>query len=63
MKTLRDQIRQAMTAQGLTQRELAEKAGISERTLAGYLNGETAIGIDKLERISAALDTALVIIN
>lgn len=42
---------------GISKSELAEKAGITYRGLANYLNGSRKPKQDVLERIAAALDT------
>ena len=61
MTDLREQIRLLMKAQGKSMEDLAKESGVGYRTLRYYLNGETSIGIDKLEAISRALNTHLVI--
>ncbi|ADB41295.1 helix-turn-helix domain-containing protein [Spirosoma linguale] len=49
------QIRDARKAKGLTQKELAEKLGVSESTVNQYESGKQNLTIDTLVKIANAL--------
>ena len=53
-----EMVKAARLAQGLTQRELAERAGINFRTISTIENG-TNTTLDTLERIMAVLETPI----
>jgi hypothetical protein len=53
-------IKEARSAAGLTQAELAERAGTSQPTIAAYESGGKVPNVSTLERVLAATGTALV---
>jgi transcriptional regulator with XRE-family HTH domain len=54
---LGQRIKAARLARLLTQREVAERAGIGRDALAKYETGARGIGVDELMRLAAALRT------
>ncbi|GAB4035043.1 helix-turn-helix domain-containing protein [Spirosoma gilvum] len=48
-------IREARKANGLTQKELAEKLGVGEPAVNGYEGGKQNLTIETLQRIADAL--------
>jgi len=59
-KTL-EQIRMAMQYRGITQKDLAQKMGISEVSLSRIFNGKTQASEAHLLKISEILDTTITI--
>lgn len=59
--TLRGYIHNAREEQGLSQRELATKIGITQKNLSTYENGLTVISLPTLFTIMAVLDIELII--
>lgn len=53
--TLGGRLRTARQAAGLSQQDLAQRAGLVVRSVAGYEAGESTPGGDALRRICAAL--------
>ena len=53
-------IRESRAAAGLTQAELAERAGTSQPTIAAYESGDKVPNASTLERVLAATGTTLV---
>lgn len=49
------QLRAERAANGMTQKELAEKAGLGISSVQRYLNGQRAITLDDLAALSHAL--------
>jgi transcriptional regulator with XRE-family HTH domain len=56
-----DVVRQAFDLRGLTQAELANKAGISQPVLSAYLAGKKIMRIDTLEKLAGPLGLTLAI--
>jgi transcriptional regulator with XRE-family HTH domain len=54
-------IRAEMRAQGVTQREMADRLQISEKHLSMMLNGRAGLSLPMLRRMFAELDLELVI--
>ena len=54
-----DRIRDAMTALGLSQRDLATRSGVSQPTLQRSLTGNREFRVDELLDVAAALDVPL----
>lgn len=54
--TVRDNIVYYRTQRGFTQRELAEKAGLAQGTIAKYELGQKTPSIGTLFRLAVALD-------
>jgi len=59
MKLLGENIRHVRKIKGLTQEELAKKAGMSTMSIRRYENGERIIKLGALKRIAAALNTPI----
>lgn len=57
--TLIEQIKELMKGKGMTQKELAQRCGISESQISQYLNGNTDMSVSKAERIAEELDSLL----
>jgi len=55
-KRVGDKIRAARTAAGLSQQELAERAGILQRQISQIENGRLNMTFDTLAQVAAALD-------
>lgn len=55
-----DVVREAFARSGLTQAELASKAGISQPVLSAYLAGKKIMRLDTLEKLATPLGLALV---
>ncbi len=53
------QVKEAREKQGLTQAELAQKAGLTANYLAMIERGETNVSTDKLAKISNVLGIAI----
>ena len=51
-------VKQELSAHGITQKELAEKAGIDPATVSRIVNGRTAVYSGWAARIAEALDWA-----
>lgn len=56
---LQDKILQLMKEQKINQKQLAEKASITEASLSKYLSGNRTPRIDVLVKIAKALDTSV----
>ncbi len=54
-KSVADFIRRAMIAQGLSQMEVARRAGVSQSTVARIIKGAVSLTADTLEPIASAL--------
>lgn len=57
--TLQDRIRVVMNEKGLNQKQLAEKANITEASISKYLSGERSPRTDVIVKIAKALDTSV----
>ena len=49
--------------QSITQRELAEKSGITEASISRYFNGERIPNIKNAEKMASALGLRIVMLN
>ena len=49
--------------QSITQRELAEKSGITEASISRYFNGERSPNIKNAEKMASALGLRIVMLN
>jgi transcriptional regulator with XRE-family HTH domain len=58
-KSVADFIRRAMLAQGLSQLEVARRAGVSQSTVARVIRGAVSVTTDTLEPIASALGTSV----
>lgn len=47
----------------ITQRELAEKSGLTEASISRYFNGERSPNIKNVEKMASALGLRIVMIN
>ncbi|MDD7204128.1 MAG: helix-turn-helix transcriptional regulator [Coriobacteriales bacterium] len=56
---MKTRIRELREAQGLTRRELAERASVTASALVKWEDGTNEIGFDKAERIARALQCTL----
>ena len=56
---LSERIKNIRKEKGLTQKELAEKAGLSIASIQGYEQGKYKPKIEQLEKLSAALECSL----
>lgn len=56
----REAIRAALAEQDMTQAELAQRMGITQKHMSNLLNGKTALSFDFAERCLAALGRRLV---
>ena len=61
MENLNSQIKQRMSEVGMTQNELAAKAGLSVSYLSLLINGQRVWRLDKVEAVAHALGCALVV--
>lgn len=59
MSTLGDKLRRLRKAQGLTQGELAKKAGVSINTIVRYETGKNSPKLELLEDIFKVLETSI----
>lgn len=59
LKTLGGNIEQRLQKVGMTRKELAEKVGVSQNSISGYIRGKQLPKFDKLYNISVALETSL----
>jgi transcriptional regulator with XRE-family HTH domain len=59
MKNLAGNLRATRERAGYTRRVLADRAGVSERSIAAYESGETMPRADALHRITEALGCSL----
>ena len=57
--TLQERIFRLMKEQKLNQKQLAEKASITEASLSKYLSGERTPRIDVIVKLAKALDTTV----
>ena len=57
-----EKLRQVRRSVGLTQRELAERAHLSEGYCARIEAGDTSPGLDLLSRLAAALNVSLAVV-
>ncbi len=55
MSVFTDKLKSARSAAGLNQTELADRAGVSRRSISAYENGEAVPRRDVLRKIAAAL--------
>lgn len=60
---MKDEIKRARQAQGLTQREVAERSGISRENYARIERGAASTTLATLERIAEALQMRLTLIS
>lgn len=58
-KQVGQRIRDARKVQGLTQKELGEKIGVSKSVMSRYEHGEINFSIDALQKISTELGMSL----
>ena len=49
--------------QSITQRELAEKSGLTEASISRYFNGERIANIKNAEKMASALGLRIVMLN
>lgn len=56
----RETIKQAMQAQELSQRALADKSGVPQPNISDFLSGKTTVNVETLEKIMAVLELAIV---
>ena len=49
--------------QSITQRELAEKSGLTEASISRYFNGERSPNIKNAEKMASALGLRIVMLN
>ena len=49
--------------QSITQRELAEKSGLTEASISRYFNGERSPNIKNVEKMASALGLRIAILN
>ena len=59
MESYVDQLRLLMKAQGITQKELAQKAGTSEAAVTNAFNGKNGITFERAERWANCLGATL----
>lgn len=59
---MKDEIKRARQAQGLTQREVAERSGISRENYARIERGAASTTLVTMERIAEALQMRLTLI-
>ncbi|MDE7082425.1 MAG: helix-turn-helix domain-containing protein [Clostridia bacterium] len=57
MQKVGEQIKKLRTELGLSQKELAEKIGVAQNTVAQYEKGTSKISIEVLFYLALALDT------
>lgn len=62
MSTLGDKLRRLRKAQGLTQGELAKKAGVGINTIVRYETGKNSPKVEILELITKELGAKIVVI-
>lgn len=62
MSTLGDKLRRLRKAQGLTQGELAKKAGVGINTIVRYETGKNSPKVEILELITKELGAKIVLI-
>ena len=63
MSDLIDSIVENCRLQSITQRELAEKSGITEASISRYFNGERIPNIKNAEKMASALGLRIVMLN
>lgn len=56
-ESVRNRIEERLKAKKMSQKDLAEKLGVTEVTVSRWLNGERDPSIETLNRIADALDT------
>lgn len=54
--TFRDNLRAAMTAKGITQRELADRAGVNAVTVSRIFSGFSEPSLEMCEKLANALN-------
>lgn len=62
MSTLGDKLRRLRKAQGLTQGELAKKAGVGINTIVRYETGKNSPKVEILELITKELGAKIVVV-
>lgn len=60
-KELRKYIQEARSKQGLSQRSLAKKAGITQKAISTYESGLTVISLPSLFKITKALGIDIIV--
>ena len=63
MSDLIDSIVENCRLQSVTQRELAEKSGLTEASISRYFNGERSPNIKNAEKMASALGLRIVMLN
>ena len=63
MSDLVHSIKENCRLQSITQRELAEKSGITEASISRYFNGERIPNIKNAEKMASALGLRIVMLN
>jgi transcriptional regulator with XRE-family HTH domain len=58
-KTIKDQLKAAIKASGLTYYRISKDAGITETAIARFMSGERGLNIDTAAKICAALNLEL----
>ena len=55
MKSISDQIRQAIAKSGMTRYRIAKESDIDESTLAKFFNGHAGLSMEALDRLGRCL--------
>ena len=63
MSDLISSIIEICSSQNITQRELAEKSGLTEVSISRYFNGERSPNIKNAEKMASALGLRIVMLN
>ena len=63
MSDLISSIIEICSSQNITQRELAEKSGLTEASISRYFNGERSPNIKNAEKMASALGLRIVMLN
>ena len=63
MSDLVHSIMETCRLQSITQRELAEKSGLTEASISRYFNGERSPNIKNAEKMASALGLRIVMLN
>ena len=63
MSDLISRIIEICSSQNITQRELAEKSGLTEVSISRYFNGERSPNIKNAEKMASALGLRIALIN
>lgn len=60
-RRVREALRQALIEQDITQKELAERLGVTQKHISQVLSGKSGLSFDFAERCAAALGMVIVI--